>query len=180
MTTSARVRKRQYENAVKREAYLNKPDRPVKEGVSKRPKTAVIYASSLIKGAAGASSAKFEVQSSERSIAFFGGVTQLQTPLASTSADPLPRTPRFWRPAHVHAAVGLVTPTAKRSPWGTRVVKSKSATYSAVISSSSGNVTYDLLDARAKAIYMSISGSLGDLSSATFYLEPEKFNNYKN
>jgi hypothetical protein len=179
MTTSARVRKRQYDNAVKREAYLNRPDRPVKEGVSKRPRTAVIYASTLIKGTTGSVSEKFEVQSSERSIAFFGGVTALQTPLASTATSPLPKAPRFWRPAHVHAAVGLGTPTAKRSAWGTRVVKSKSATYSAVISSSNPNATYDLLDARAKAIYTAISGNLGDLSYATFYLEPEKFNSYK-
>jgi hypothetical protein len=179
MTTSARVRKRQYEAAVKRENYLNKPDRPVKETVSKRPKTAVIYASSLIKGSNGTVSQKIEVQSSERSIAFFGGVTQLQTPLASTATDPLIRTPRFWTPAKVHAGVGLVTPTAKRSSWGTRVVKSKSASYSAVISSSNPNVTYDLQDARAKAIYTAISVNLGDLSYATFYLSPEMFNNHK-
>jgi hypothetical protein len=95
------------------------------------------------------------------------------------STDPVTSTPRFWTPAQVHAAVGLGTPTAKRSPWGTRVVKSKSASYTAAISSSNANATYDLLDARAKAIYTSISGTLGDLSYATFYLSPEVFNNYK-
>jgi hypothetical protein len=179
MTTSARTRKRQYEAAVKREAYLARTDRPVKEGVTKRPKTLVVYASTLLKGTSGILSEKFEVQSSERAIAFFGGVAPLQTPLASTLASPLPRAPRFFTPAHVHASVGLGTPTAKRSAWGTRVVKSKSASYSAAISSSSSNATYDLLDARAKAIYTAISGTLGDLSYATFYLSPEIFNNYK-
>jgi hypothetical protein len=179
MATSARIRKRQYEYAVKREAHLAKPDRPVKTGVSKRPRTLVIYGSTLLKGPTGTVSDKYQVQSSERSIAFFGGTTALQTPLASTSPDQLPKAPRFWTPAQVHAAVGLTTPTAARSPWGTRVVKSKSASYTAAISSSNANATYDLLDARAKAIYTAISGTLGDLSYATFYLSPEKFNNYK-
>jgi hypothetical protein len=180
MATSARIRKRQYENAVKREAYLNRIDRPVKEGVSKRPRTLVQYASTLIKGTTGTVSEKFAVQSSERAILFFGGVSALQTPLASASPDPLKRAPRFFVPAQVHAAVGLVTPTAKRSAWGTRVVKSKASSYTAAISSSNANATYDLLDARATAIRTAIQGSLGDLSYATFYLSPEEFNNYKN
>jgi hypothetical protein len=185
MVTSANTRKRQYENAVKREAYLAKTDRPVKTDVTKLPKTSLEYASSLIKGTNGTISQKLEIQGSERALKFFGngdqaaGLTALGLKLASAATDPLVKQPRFWTPAKINAAVGLATPTAKRSQWGTRVVKSKSATYSAPVSSNVANVTYDLLDARAKTLYTAISSRLGDLSYATFYLSPEMFNNYK-
>jgi hypothetical protein len=179
MTVSARTRKRQYDNAVKREAYLNKTDRPVKETVNKKPKTLLIYGSSLIKGTNGTVSSKIELQASERAVAFFGGAAALGLVLPATVTDPVIRTPRFFQPAKVHAGVGLPSPTAKRSPWGTRVVKSQSAAYSAPISSNVANVTYDLIDARAKTIYTAIKNSLQDLSYATFYISPEIFNNYK-
>lgn len=179
MTTNARTRKRQYEAAVKREAYLARTDRPVKEGVSKRPKTSVIYASNLIKEGTTPISLNFLIQGSERSIAFFGGIAALGLEDSASITDPIPSAPRFFTPAKVNAAVGLGTPTAKRSPWGTRVVKSKSAAYSAPISSTVANVTYDLIDARAKTIYNAIKGNLGDLSYATFYVSPEIYNNYK-
>jgi hypothetical protein len=179
MATDSRTRKRQYEAAVKREAYLNRVDRPVKEGVSKKPKTQVVYSSYLIKGTNGTVSEKMELQGSERAITFFGGVLALGLTLASANTDPIIQKSRFFIPAKVNASVGLATPTAKRSPWGTRVVKSKSANYSAPISSNVANVTYDVLDARAKTIYTAIQGNLGDLSYATFYLSPEIFNNYK-
>jgi hypothetical protein len=177
MATDSRTRKRQYENAVKRETYLNKVDRPVKENVSKKPKTGVIYASSLIKKGDPGVSQEFIIQGSERAIAFFGGVAALGLKSEASATDPLPATPRFWVPAKVHAGVGLGTPTAKRSPWGSRVVKSKSATYSAPISATVANVTFDSLQTRAKTIFTAIKANLGDESYSSFYLSPETYNN---
>jgi hypothetical protein len=185
MVVSANTRKRQYENTLKREAYLAKTDRPIKETVSKRPMTAVVYRSTLIKSTNGTISQLLEIEGSERAIKFFGngaqeaGLAALGLTLASAAADPLVSKPRFWTPAKVNAAVGLGTPIPKKSSWGTRVVKSKSATYSAPISLAATNVTYDLLDAKAKTLYTAISSRLGDLSYASFYLSPEMFNNYK-
>lgn len=179
MATSARIRKRQYESAVKREAYLNRVDRPVKETVGKRPLTAVIYRSYMIKTGTPVASEVFGLQGSERSIAFFGGAAALGLQSAALYTDPLPETPRFFTPAKVNAGVGVGNPTAKRSPWGTRVVKSKSATYSAPISGTDVDVLYDEIDARARNIRTAIQSSLGDLSYASFYLSPEIFNNHK-
>jgi len=179
MTTSSRTRKRQYDAAVRREAFLARTDRSVKESVSKRPKTSVIYASNLIKTGSPSISEEFSIQASERAVAFFGGIAALGLRALASSPDPIPSAPRFFTPAKVNAAVGIGTPTAKRSPWGTRVVRSKSAAYSAAISATIANVTYDAIDARAKTIYTAISGSLGDLSYAMFYVSPEIFNSYK-
>jgi hypothetical protein len=179
MAVSARTRKRQYENALKREEYLNKVDRPVKETVSKKPRTAVMYRSCLLKSGTPLASEIFGIQSSERAIAFFGGAAALGLQLTSAYPDPVIAAPRFLTPAKVNAGVGLTSPTAKRSPWGTRVVRSKSASFSAPISGTDSDVLYDELDARAKNIRTAIAASLGDLSYATFYLSPEIVNNYK-
>jgi hypothetical protein len=179
MAVSARTRKRQYENALKREEYLNKVDRPVKETVSKKPRTAVMYRSCVLKSGSPLASEIFGLQASERALAFFGGAGALGLQLAATYTDPVVSAPRFFTPAMVNAGVGLTSPTAKRSPWGTRVVKSKSASYSAPISGVDADVLYDELDARAKTIRTAIATSLGDLSYATFYLSPEIVNNYK-
>jgi hypothetical protein len=179
MAVSARIRKRQYENALKREAYLNKVDRPVKETVDKRPQTAVVYRSSVLKSGTPLVSAIFGIQASERSLAFFGGEAALGLQLASTYANPLISAPQFFIPAKVNAGVGLAAPTAKRSAWGTRVVKSKAASYSAPISGTDSDVLYDELDARATTIRAAITNKLGDLSYAQFYISPEIVNNYK-
>jgi hypothetical protein len=179
MTVRSGIRKRQYENALKREAYLNKPDRPVKTTVEKRPKTKVVYRSYVLKGGTPLVSRIFGIEGSERSIAFFGGETALGLQLASAYTDPLIGAPRFFVPAKVNAGVGIAAPTAKRSPWGSRVIKSKSANYSAPISGTDADVTYDEIDTKAKNIRTAITNKLGDLSYATFYVSPEIMNNYK-
>lgn len=176
MAVSARIRKRQYENALKREAYINKVDRPVKETVDKKPKRAVVYRSYMLKKGSPAVSEIFGIQASERALTFFGGAGALGLQLAEVYTDPLISAPRFFIPAKVNAGVGIGTPTAKRSPWGTRVVKSKSASYSAPISGTDSDVIYDEIDARAKNIRTAINNNLGDLSYATFYLSPEIVN----
>jgi hypothetical protein len=179
MATSARIRKRQYENALRREAYQNRVDRPVRTTVTKRPLTAVIYRSYMIKSGSPLASEIFGIQGSERGLLFFGGATALGLQTAASYTNPIIDAPRFFTPAKVNAGVGLVSPTASRSAWGTRVVKSKSATYSAPISGTDTDVLYDEIDARAKNIRTAIQGSLGDLSYASFYLSPEIFNNHK-
>jgi hypothetical protein len=179
MAVRSKIRKRQYETALKREEYLNKPDRPVKTAVEKRPKTKVMYRSHVLKKGSPAASEIFGISASERSLAFFGGEAALGLQLASAYTDPVIGAPRFFTPAKVNAGVGLTAPTAKRSPWGSRVVKSQSANYSAPISGTDTDVTYDELDARAKAIRTAITNKLGDLSYATFFLSPELMNNYK-
>ena len=83
--------------------------------------------------------------------------------------------------------IGTTTPTAKVSPWGTRVIKYSTATtgtsqafYAAPISAPSAVVTYDNVDARASTIFTAIKGTLGDLDYARFYLTAEEFSNIKN
>ncbi len=191
MATSSRVRKRQYEAAVKREAYLNRVDRPVKEGVSKRPKTSVIYSSYLLK-TGGNVSQLLSIEASERSLLFFTKSTAspnfvftdpILAPLGlkatASITDAIVSAPRHWTPAKVHAGIGLTTPTAKRSAWGTRVVKSKSANYSAPISATVANVTYDILDSKTKSLFDNLKTQLGDTSYASFYLSPELFIDHK-
>jgi hypothetical protein len=131
---------------------------------------------------------------SEAALKFFGdttdaaGLLKLGLKPISEITDPIIETPRGFYPAQVHVMVGTATPTAKVSPWGTRVIKYSTATtgtaqahYSAPISADA-SATYNEVDAKASALYIALVAAtkLGDLDYARFYLKPERFTNSKN
>jgi hypothetical protein len=180
--------KRRADLAQARETYLARTDRPVKTAVDKRPRTNVLYHSYLIKEGNPAASFIFSVQASEAAMTFFGGAEPLGLVLTSTYKDPVAAAPRHWQPAKLNAMLGVVAPTAYKSPWGTRVVKYHPTTageaqafYSCPISANVGSSTYDAVDAKATAVFNALKAgsTLGSKSYARFYLSPEMFNNHK-
>jgi hypothetical protein len=187
MPVSAKIRKRQYEAAVRREEYLARTDRPYKETVSKKPKERVYYGSYLMKEAA--KSYLVETQVSERAFNWLTGrapgadgeasataAAKLGLKLSVVDTDIVVDHPKFWQPAKIHAGIGLATPTAKKTPWGTRTTKTVSANYSCAISGGIANVTYDSIMDKAKALFTDRAGQLGDSSYRQFYLSPEMMN----
>jgi Na+/H+ antiporter NhaC len=182
---SVALQKREYDLAVARENYYRTRPASTITTVQKRETDKVIYASSLLKS--GAASSLFSITASSAAVAFFGGETGLGLRLPSAVTDPVAPKPRNFTPAKVSAMQATATPTAKVSPWGSRVIKYSTATagtaqahYSAPISIATGVVTYDLLDAKASAIFTAVKANLGDLDYARFSLSPERFNNSKN
>lgn len=182
--TAAQI-KRQADLAAARELYYKNKPASVLTTVKKREIDSFVYGSYSIKTAA--ASTLYKVPGSKAAITFFGGASALGLRLPSAVTDPVSGKPRNFKPAQVNAMIGTSTPTAKVSPWGTRVIKYSTATngtsqafYSAPISASSPLVTYDNVDARASTIYNAIKASLGDLDYARFYLTAEQFSNIKN
>jgi Na+/H+ antiporter NhaC len=182
---SVALQKREYDLAVARENYYRTRPASTVPTVQKRETDKVIYASSLIKS--GTASSLFSITASTAAIAFFGGVSTLGVRLPATVTDAVSPKPRNFIPAKISAMQATSTPTAKVSPWGSRVIKYSTATagttqahYSAPLSIATGVVTYDLLDARASTIFNAIKSTLGDINYARFYLSPERFNNSKN
>jgi hypothetical protein len=182
---SVALQKREYDLAVARENYYRTRPASTTTTVRKREIDSVVYASQGIK--TGTTSALFKVPISKAALTFFGGNTPLGLRLPSAVTDPVATKPRNFTPAAVHAMKGTSTPTAKVSPWGSRVIKYSTDTtgaaqahYNAPISGNQAVVTYDLIDARASAIFTAIQGTLGDLDYARFYLTTEKFSNSKN
>jgi hypothetical protein len=121
------------------------------------------------------------VTASDAAVTFFGRTSLgLQAPSAVT--DPVISKPKGFKPAMVKAMVGAATPTAKVSPWGTRVIKysptttgTSQAHYGAPICILSGAATFDAVDAQATGLFSSITSKLGSLDYARFYVQPEEF-----
>jgi hypothetical protein len=182
---SVALQKREYDLAVARENYYKTRPASTTTTVKKREINSLVYASYGIK--TGSASSLFKVPASKAAVVFFGGESPLGLRLPSAVTDPVATKPRNFQPAIVKAMKGTSTPTAKVSPWGSRVIKYSTDTanaaqahYSAPISVATGIATYDLIDARASLLYTAIKGSLGDLDYARFYLTTEKFSNSKN
>lgn len=179
------LQKREYDVAKAREQYYENRTPSQSTTVRKRPTTQVVYGSYLIKS--GGTSALFNLSASKSSIEFFNGVTALGLKLPATVTDPVGNAPRNFIPAKVHAMKGDATPTARITPWGSRVIKYSTSTtgdtqafYSAPISGGNTSSTYDVVDGKATTLYNGIKSSLGDLDYARFYLTPEEYTNSKN
>jgi hypothetical protein len=182
---SVALQKREYDLAVARENYYKNKPASTLTTVKKREMDALVYASQGIKN--GVNSALMVVPVSKPALTFFGGATALGLRLIASVTDPVASKPRNFAPAHVKAMIGTSTPTAKVSPWGSRVIKYSTATtgasqahYSAPISGTAAVVTFDNIDSKSSTIFNAIKASLGDLDYAKFYLVPEKFTNSKN
>jgi hypothetical protein len=182
---SVALQKREYDLALARENYYRSRPASTTTTVRKREIDSVVYASYGLK--TGVNSSLFKVPISKSALTFFGGETALGLRLPSAVTDPVATKPRNFVPAAVHAMKGTSTPTAKVSPWGSRVIKYSTDTtgaaqahFNAPISGSNPVVTYDAIDSRSTTIFNAIKASLGDLDYARFYLTTEKFSNSKN
>lgn len=177
--------KREYDLALARENYYKTRPASTLTTVKKREIDTLVYASYSIKNAT--ASALYKVPASKAAVTFFGGAAALNLRVASAVTDPVSGKPRNFVPAAIHAMKGTATPTAKTTPWGSRVIKYSTQTdgtsqahYNAPICGSTTSSTYDLVDAKASAIYTAVKANLGDLDYARFYLTTEKFSNSKN
>lgn len=178
---SAAIQKRRAELAEAREAYYRTRPASTVTTVRARKTDSAIYSSYLIVNSA--ASEDFRVSISDPAKTFFGGLTALglRDPADVTSIVSIK--PKGFKPAMVKAMVGTATPTASRSPWGTRVIKYSAGTtgaaqahYQAPISGVDALVTYAEINTRANTIFDAVKGSLGSLDYARFVLEPEMFN----
>jgi hypothetical protein len=182
---SVALQKREYDLAVAREKYYASKPASTVTTVRKRAIESYVYASQGFKS--GANSALFKVSASKAAVDFFGGEAALGLRLPAAITDPVTSKPRNFTPAMLHAMVATATPTAKVSPWGSRVIKYSAATtgtsqahYQSPVSGTSTVVTYDNLDAKASTIFTAIKSKLVALEYARFYLTGEIFSNSKN
>lgn len=175
MAVSSKIRKRQFEAALRREQYLANLVRDEKT-VERRPKGVVFYPSYIFKQSS--KSLYVQLQASERSVQWFGGAGSLGLKLTLDAADLETGKPQFWQPAKVHAGIGLSAPKRTTTPWKTRSTKTTSANYVAPISSGTDNSTYEAVLAKAQALKTARQGQLGDPSYAQFYITPETYNQH--
>jgi hypothetical protein len=182
---SVALQKREYDLAVARENYYKTKPASTLTTVKKREIDSRVYASQSLK--TGTKSMLIKVPVSKPALTFFGGDAALGLRLIASVTDPVASKPKNFHPAMVKAMKATSTPTAKVSPWGSRVIKystdttgTNQAHYSAPISGTSDVVTYDNIDAKSSTLFNAIQGTLGDLDYARFYLIPEKFSNSKN
>lgn len=193
--TAAQIQ-RQATLTLARERYYATRPASTLTTVRRRAIRAFVYNSYSLTTGAGASQL-IRVPASDAAITFLTNGTDpdilaklgLRKPSAVT--DPVSPSPRGFTPAKVSLMIGTTTPTARVSPWGTRVIKYSTATtnnsqahYIAPICADT-TATYDEVDAKATALYTLLAGTtatsrLGDLDYARFYLFPEKFTNSKN
>ena len=166
------------------EYYKNRPVSSVTT-VRKRALDNYVYSSYMLTQADGESE-RFLVQASETSVTKFGGAAALLLVDPATVTTTLGAKPRNFKPAMVHAMSASATPTARRTPWNTRVIKYSSATegtsqahFSAPISGDL-NATFAEVNTRAKTIYTNIKDSLGEGDYHRFWLSPEFLNVQKN
>jgi anti-sigma factor RsiW len=178
------LQKREYDIAKARETYYETRVPTQSTTVRPRPLDKAVYRSYLITNAG--TSANFKVPVSSAAVTFFGGLTPLGLVAITGFADPVSESPRNFAPAKVHAMKADATPTARITPWGSRVIKYSATTegtaqahYSAPISSGDASATYDEIDSKATALFTAIKSSLGDQNYAKFYVTPEKYSNSK-
>jgi hypothetical protein len=182
---SAAVLQRRAALAQARETYYkNKPASTVTT-VRKRALDSYIYSSYLLTDQQGESE-RMLIQASAASVAKFGGASALLLVDPASVTTTLARKPKGFKPAMVHAMEATATPTAKVSPWGTRVINyanptagTEQAHFSAPISGDL-TATFPEISARAKTIHDSIKASLGNEDYYRFWLSPEFLNIQKN
>lgn len=179
--TSIAVLERELEYARKREAYLKRTDRPVKQTVDPRPKTLVGYRSSLVQ--LSATSALFKIQASLPSLVFFGNQAALGLVTnTGTNLDDATPPPRGLKPAMIKATVGDATPNVRTAAgsgrryinYAANAAGNAQAHYSAPISKIDTSVTPDEQQDAAAARATAINGQLGgDYGRVSF--TPERF-----
>jgi hypothetical protein len=118
---SVALQKREYDLAVARENYYKNKPASTLTTVKKREIDSRVYASYSLK--TGANSMLMKVPVSKPALTLFGGDTALGLRLASAITDPVANKPKNFYPAMVKAMKATSTPTAKVSPWGSRVIK---------------------------------------------------------
>jgi hypothetical protein len=182
---SAAVLERKAALAKARELYYKNRPASTVTTVKKRELDAYVYASYMLADATGESE-RMLVQASTAAVTKFGGATALLLVDPSTLTTTISRKPKGFTPAQVHAMEATGTPSAKVSPWGTRVIKYSAATtgtsqahFSAPISGDTTG-TFKEIATRANTIYTAIKGSLGDAQYHRFWLSPEMLNIQKN
>lgn len=178
------LQKREYDLAKAREAYYATKTPSTLTTVRKRKTDTLVYASYSIRAAG--TSALYKVPVTQASLTLFGGAAALGLKTIASVVDPVSAAPRNFTPAKVHAMKADATPTAKVTPWGSRVIRYNTPTtgdaqafFSAPISSGDNTATYDEIDAKATTVFNAIKASLGDQDYARFYVTPEKFSNSK-
>ncbi|NUN66356.1 hypothetical protein HCU40_16750 [Pseudanabaena biceps] len=166
---------RELEYAQKRNTYLSRTDRPVKQTVDKRVKTLVGYRSSLVK-IAGAN-VLIELQASADAILKFGTISALGLIVAEgENLISAIKEPRAFKPAQVHGLVGVTTPTvgvAKGSgrryiKYGAAAAGAAQASFTAPVSTGGSTATNETQRAKAseiagaqKAAFNAIPGGYG-------------------
>ncbi len=147
---------------------------------------------------AGGTSTIFGIQASEASVKYLAGdltdatvLSKLGLRSLGSLTDPAAPKPKGFKPARVSIMVGATTPTARTTPWGSRVIKYSAATggtsqahYLSPICAD-GTSTFPEVNDKATALYIALiaratTGGLGELDYARFYLYPEEFINSKN
>jgi hypothetical protein len=164
--------------------------------VRKRSLQKFVYNSYSFTGVGGASQL-FGVQASEKAVVFLAGnndadvLAKLGLRKPSAVTDPVATKEKGFKPARISVMVGGTTPTARTTPWGSRVIKYSAATggtaqahYTAPICAD-GTSTFPEVNDKATALYVALvargaTTGLGELDYARFYLYPEEFTNSKN
>jgi hypothetical protein len=181
--TSVAVLERELEYARKREAWLKRSDRPVKQTVDRRPKVLVGYKSSLI--TIGAASITYKVQVVQTSLTFIAGSATgfaalgLIGPSDTDFALAQPK-PKALKPAMVRVSVGDATPSVRTAAgsgrryinYAANAAGDAQAHYSAPVSNTGALVTpaeqKTAATTRINAIRNNLGGSYG---RATFIPE---------
>jgi hypothetical protein len=182
---SAAVLERKAALAKAREAYYKNRAASTTTTVKKRELDAYVYSSYMLVDSTG-SSERMLVQASTASVTKFGGAGALLLVDPASMTTTISRKPKGFTPAQIHAMEATGTPTAKVSPWGTRVIKYSTATTGTsqahFVAPISGdlNATYAEIATRSRTVYNAIKGSLGDVQYHRFWLSPEQMNVQQN
>jgi hypothetical protein len=150
---------KELEFAQKRQTYLARTDKPVKQTVDKRIKTLVGYRSSLI--LIGTTNALIELQVSQEALTKYGGTTALGLLAGSdTLMDTAIKEPKGFTPAQIKGLVGTSTPTvATAKGSGRRYIKygvpsagNTQSSFTCAVSSGDVNPTPAEQAAKAKTV----------------------------
>lgn len=183
--TSIAVLERELEFARRREAYLKRTDRPVKNTVDNRAKILVGYKSSLI--TIGSASVTYKVQVVQSSFNFLAGSPTGHAALgliakgATDFALAQPK-PRGLKPARLQVTVGDATPTVRTAKgsgrryinYAANAAGEAQAHYSSPISKTDALVTPAEQKAAATARIDAIKNNLGGPYGRAIFI-PETF-----
>lgn len=155
--------KREADRAEARENYYRTHVPPEKTTVDQKNTKTLFYRSLLIK--AGADHRVFTVYVGTRSltdIGGFGAVGLLETLPANTDSTSIRRS--GIKPSRIHWYKGDSTPTARRTPWGSRVIRYYDNTgnqshFSTPVSKGSGSFTSDDLQTTFNSLFSPANGS---------------------
>jgi hypothetical protein len=179
---SASQKLKEATQAKAREDYYAKTKDTVPTTVNPIKRSNFIYASYTLK--AGTVQNLFELNCSQKAVDFFGQ-TDLGLKDPQTAGLNFTAKPRGFSPAMLRAMKGATTPTARKSPWGSRVIKysadtagTNQAFYNAPLCVPGGATDVQLVIAKAKIIAATLYGgsALGNNDYARVTFSPEKVN----